>query len=261
MTRSGTLHGLRALSPAYQMMLSHDPHAAGSIDRRLMEGMVLLDSTTSERLYRAPTPPSYQRHSRPALESVLRTLPGIASDPITAITAYCQSLGRNVPDDVLTLRFGGTEEAIIARGSDWCTDVARVACALLQVSGLPARLVYLFDLNKAYSGHAVTEVFHQDAWGVIDPTLGILYRTSAGALSAAQLQQNPAVISGFHSAAGTPASHADLYGTVGISEYAISDTQRYTCTVTAANHYTRTVLDMGLKGWPGGLRWLFGEDD
>ena len=44
---------------------------------------------------------------------------------------------------------GGPEERILERGTDWCPDVARVACALLQVSGLPARIIYLFDLERA----------------------------------------------------------------------------------------------------------------
>jgi len=262
MTRSGTHHGLRALSPAYQMMLSHDPHAAGSIDRRLMESMELLDVTTQERLYRPPGPAQYQRHSRPALESVLRTIPGVAEQPVAAITAYCQALGRGVADDVFALRFGGTEEAIIARGSDWCTDVARVACVLLQVAGLPARLVYLFDLSRAYSGHTVIEVFHHGHWGVVDPLLGIVYRDGGTQVySAAQLQASPRLVAGFHATASANAQgQADLYTTLGIAAYAVADTQRYNCTVTTTNHYTRTVLDMAHKGWPGGLRWLFGED-
>ena len=74
------------------------------------------------------------------------------------------------------MRFGGTEEQIIARGSDWCTDVVRVACAMCQVAGVPARLVSLFNLSQAHSGHDIIEVFSEGVWGAADPLNGLVYR-------------------------------------------------------------------------------------
>ena len=252
-------------------MLSHDPHAAGSIDRRLYETMVLLDAGSLERLYRAPPRPAYQRGQRPGLDASLRGLLVASEVPVAALVAFTRALGRTVPADILGRRFGGTEEAIIARGSDWGTDVARVACVLAQMGGMAARLVYLFALGRPYHMHAVIEVHHAGAWGVADPLTGIVYLGADGRpLSAAALQAAPALVVALHDRLGAAApakaggldaqAHSELYGTVCIAEYAISDTQRFSFPVSTSNHYTRTVLDMAQKGWPGGQRWLFGED-
>ena len=67
------------------------------------------------------------------------------------------------------------------RGSDWCTDMARVACVMCQVAGLPARIVSLFNTGQAYSGHSIIEVYRVDAWGAADPVNGIIYRRLDGA--------------------------------------------------------------------------------
>ena len=247
------------------MMLSHDPHAAGSIDRRLFEAMVLLEAGTSDRLYRDPTPPTYQRGQRPGLDATLRTLATTSDGPVASLVAFTKGLARTVPVDILGRRFGGTEEAIIARGSDWGTDVGRVACILAQMGGRAARLVYLFALGRPYSMHTVIEVHHDGAWGVADPLLGIVYRAVDGApLSAGQLQATPALVVAHHAQAkggrSEAEAHAELYGTICIAEYALADTQRFACPVSTSNHYTRTVLETAQKGWPGGQRWLFGED-
>ena len=79
------------------------------------------------------------------------------------------------------MRFGGTEEEIIERGSEWCTDVARVACALYQVAGFPCRIVNLFNLNAAYSGHVIVEVYRSEKWGAVDTNTGVIYQKADGA--------------------------------------------------------------------------------
>lgn len=42
--------------------------------------------------------------------------------------------------------------------------------------------------------------------------------------------------------------------------YAVGEAHRYDYTTSTINDYLRPVLDEPLKGWPGGLRWLHGED-
>ncbi|MGH2586405.1 MAG: transglutaminase domain-containing protein, partial [Dehalococcoidia bacterium] len=83
-------------------------------------------------------------------------------------------------DDLDAMVVGGTEEEIIERGSDWCTDLARVACVLCQVAGIPARLVYLADTRRAYGAHAIIEAYRGAAWGALDPTTGVVYRHPDG---------------------------------------------------------------------------------
>ncbi len=64
---------------------------------------------------------------------------------------------------------GGTEEEVIKKGSDWCTELARVYCVLCQIARIPARLVFCYDLAREWWGHCVNEVFIDDEWRFIDP--------------------------------------------------------------------------------------------
>lgn len=45
--------------------------------------------------------------------------------------------------------FGGTEKEILDRGTDWCTDMARVGAVFLKCLGIPSRIVHLADTGKA----------------------------------------------------------------------------------------------------------------
>jgi len=44
------------------------------------------------------------------------------------------------------------------------TELARAACGLFQAGGFSARMVYLFDTSRAYSGQAIIEVFWGKRW-------------------------------------------------------------------------------------------------
>jgi transglutaminase-like putative cysteine protease len=138
--------GTSQFGPAYQVMFENDPHAAGSVDRVLLDRMIRLCPETAFYLYRHHTPLDlkYRPGSRPQLDALVGQLSeerASAEDRLEGLVEFCASLGKDASDDLDAIRLGGTEEEIIDRGSDWCTDVARVACVLCQVAGLPARLV------------------------------------------------------------------------------------------------------------------------
>ncbi len=138
-------------------MLDNDPHAEGSVDRTIMSGMIRLCSKTVAYLYEDFTDlaTGYVESSRPVLEALLAQaeLPtGDQERQVTRIAELTRGLDHeDAPGKLADLKFGGTEEEIIARGTDWCTDVARVGCTLYQVAGFPSRIVNLFNLNAAYS--------------------------------------------------------------------------------------------------------------
>ena len=48
---------------------------------------------------------------------------------------------------------------------------------------------------------------------------------------------------------------------VAISNYFVWDQDSYDYTVSALNDLCRSTVEMSVKGWPGGLRWLHGEDE
>lgn len=51
-----------------------------------------------------------------------------------------------------------------------------MACVLYQVTSLPCQTISLFDIDQAYSGHEVVEVYRHDKWGVVDPIFGVVYQ-------------------------------------------------------------------------------------
>jgi hypothetical protein len=53
---------------------------------------------------------------------------------------------------------------------------------------------------------------------------------------------------------------AGLFRAAGIVNYRICDHEQYQYPTTGINAYYRAILSESLRGWPGGLRWLFRED-
>ena len=150
--------------------------------------MVRICADTAGHLYSRHTSTSvaYEMGSRPVLEAYVAEAgasEGSPSDRVSRILDFCHGLGERAADDLDEMQFGGTEEQIVARGSDWCTDIARVACAMCQISDVPARLVSLFNLEQAYSGHQIIEAFIEGIWGAADPLNRIVYRHPDGLLA------------------------------------------------------------------------------
>jgi len=249
---------------AYARMMRHDPHAPGSIDRRLLAVAVGLDARSAPRLYdsrRRPTS-SYHSGTRPQLEAAAWALR--ESDPeatIAAIAKRTSSLADRAPHRIEALRFGGSEEAILDRGSDWCADVARVAAALAQVAGIPSRIVQLADIARPYSGHTVIEAFRGRRWGCVDSRTGVVYLDPRGQpASTWDLIRHPAWISRYYRSDSAPYSRAGQFRRAAIAEYRLPVRPASLYRTSRVNDYYRSVLRLSSRGWPGGLRWRFGED-
>ena len=254
--------GIGQFGPAYRIMLENDAHARGSVDRVLMERMIRLAPKTSLYLYEEYTPTKvlYEKGSRPELERCLEK-PGTVEGGIQGIARFCADLGKDVSDDLDAMRIGGTEEEIIRRGSDWCTDVARVACALCQVAGIPARMVYLADISLAYSGHAIIEAHRRGKWGAVDATTDVIYLHPNGEpASVWELMNQPALVEAHRRNTGTIYTTPGQFRAAAVSNYFVWEQEKYDYTVSRMNEYCRSILEMSLRGWPGGLRWLHGED-
>jgi len=266
MINISTYQGLGVFGPAYKIMLENDAHASGSIDRILVESMIRLCSETVDFLYNeyAPTRSFYKKGTRTELEQYVEmTILDNHSEEerIAAIARFTGSLQESACEDLKLMQIGGTEEEIIVRGSGWCSDVARVGCALCQVAGFAARLVSLFDTEKAYSGHVIIEVCRAKIWGAVDPLTNVVYRHPGGKpASTWDLMNNPHLIECHSRGESTPYTVVSQFRGAAISNYFVWRWREYDYTVSKINDYYRSILEMSNKGWPGGLRWLHGED-
>ena len=260
-----SFQGIGQFGPAYQRMLEADSHAPGSVDRALLERMIRLCPETADFLYErhTPTAVSYERGSRPELERIVdpwQAAGGDAETLVAEVARFCSRLGRGADnDDLDALIVGGTEEEIIRRGFDWCTDVARVGCALCQVAGLPARLVMLANTDRPYWGHVIIEAHRDGAWGAVDTSTCVVYRDAGGRPATTwQLMNDPALIETCGKGKGY--SNAGQFRAACIANYVVADRDRYDYTTSRVNDTYRSILEHSSRGWPGGLRWLHAEN-
>lgn len=255
--------GSGSLPIAYRRMLQLDVHAPNSVDRVLISKMIRLNETSANYLYRGYTPTQalYEPGSRPDLESAVRRALKIASlkshvvslESLRQVTTYLAGIASSADDVPLEdLVFGGTEERILARPTDWCTNLARAACVMLHIAGAAARIVCLFNTARAYSGHQVIEAHLEGSWVCADPVNGFVYEKSDGrpASALAVMRERRA----------SPSNRNGLFRAVFLVNYNPMMASTYHFTESRANAYYLSILNESSAGWPGGLRWLHGED-
>jgi len=255
--------GPGSLPIAYRRMLQRDVHAPDSVDRVLISRMVRLTEASAGFLYRdyTPTHAIYEPGSRPEVEAAVRRarkIPSLEShvaslESLRLVTNYLSGTASGADDVPLQdLVFGGTEERIIARPTDWCTDLARAACVMLHVAGAAARIVCLFDTAQAYSGHQVIEAYVEGSWVCADPVHGFVHERSDGTPASA--------LDVMRERRASPDNRNALFRAVFLVNY--NPMMASTCDFTESrvNAYYLSILTQSSAGWPGGLRWLHGED-
>lgn len=255
--------GPASLPVAYQRMLQRDVHAPNSVDRVLISKMIRLTDASADYLYRdyTPTQALYEPDSRPDVEAAVRRalrIPSLEShvvslESLRQVTTYLAGIASSADDVPLEdLVFGGTEERILARSTDWCTDLARAACVMLHVARAAARIVCLFDTAQAYSGHQVIEAHIDGSWVCADPVNGFVYEKSDGTpASALDLMRERR---------SSSSNRNGLFRAVFLVNYNPMEASTYDFTESGANAYYLSILTQSSAGWPGGLRWLHGED-
>jgi len=257
--------GITQFGRAWQYVMENDTHAPGSVDRVLMGQMVRLCPETASYLYNKYTSTEIKvRQPLPELKDALsHAIAGCKTEEecVEGIARFTSGLADNFDwYDLESMIVGGTEEEIIARGSDWCVDVARVACVLCQLAGLPARLVYLFNMVEAHCGHSLIEAYRDGIWGTVDSSTLVIYRHKNGRpASTWDLMNDPKLIEA-HARKGAAYTKVNQFGAAGMVNYSVWNRKQYDYTTSGINDYSRSILEMANKGWPGGLRWLHGED-
>jgi len=254
---------------AYGRMMELWPNSPGSVDDELWRNAVFLTPELADGLYRAPGPPRYVSGSRPQLERFVADAVCDSTGPGQPVVSLTEAVFRWAEEfeqspagsDLEHYTFGGTEEDLVRRGSGNCAEVARLACILFQVAGLPSRMGFLADTEQAYCGHVVCEAFRNGLWGAVDPRTNVVYRHPDGRpASLWHLSCSDRLVEQ-HAGPGRPYTYPGQFRAVALSSYEAGDTDRYDYTESAINDYVKAIWKMADAGWPGGFRWLFGEDE
>ncbi|MBQ7362999.1 MAG: hypothetical protein IJW48_00970 [Clostridia bacterium] len=151
----------------------------------------LLAPETEEYLYSVPERPTYEWGSRPVLEAaVAEATRGCKTERerVLGLVAYIRDLKEK--SHGYDYFYGGTEEELIKKGERFCERVARLMCALSEIAGIPARIIF-----HVSGGHLTNEVFIEDKWCYVDPRFGLFYLGEDGKLmSVTEITRNPEVI-------------------------------------------------------------------
>jgi len=125
----------------------------------------------------------YRRGARPALEQYAREVVRNTQNESEKISALARWVAvkvrwagyyRLAKCQPLPADRNLNEEQLIKSGFAWCNEQARVFCALSQVIGFPARLVFACNKRRGY-GHVISEVLLDAGWLAVDQSLGYCF--------------------------------------------------------------------------------------
>ena len=183
--------GYGVFGRAYEVMFKNDLHDPASIDHELMKNMVLLDDRSAAFLYSRVV--RHDRKEHELYQFAQQFNASTEKETIQNVLQYTHNIAAAFDTDFDNMLFGGTEKQSLDRGTDWCSDMARVGTALLQCLDIPCRMLYLANPGKAYNGHVVSEAFYEGRYGVVDFIYGYQFynRTQK---SAFEIQRNPGIL-------------------------------------------------------------------
>ena len=207
--------------------------------------MILLDDQSAAILYSRVVRHNYGGHELYQFAQQFKA--SIEKETIQNVLRYTQEIAAAFDTDFDDMLFGGTEKQILDRGTDWCSDMARVGAVLLQCLGIPCRMLYLANPGKAYNGHVVNEAFYEGRYGVVDFIYGYQFydRTPK---SAFEIQRNPEILAAY------PESYQGLFSAIAISEYDPC-TPGNNYSISRPNDYYLKLIHTDHENM-----WLMGED-
>ncbi|MDR3264137.1 MAG: transglutaminase-like domain-containing protein [Clostridiales bacterium] len=181
--------GMKGLNKYVDELLDHRVFNSNSVDAVLQDSSIVVDNESKSMLRAFPDIKSFKFDEiikeRFILHRIVRPLVSENNcfmDNLKSICLFTSSLETHFPIShqpnskyYFTPKdyfWGGTEEMIITKGSDWCHEIARLFCACTQICGIPSRIVYTFGESD---GHVIAEVFTGAKWLLVDPLCNIIY--------------------------------------------------------------------------------------
>lgn len=252
--------GCWGFSPQLDELLGHRVYQPQTVDAVLQDVAVRLTPDTASAWSAPPAFGDYQfeqlRSRRLLLTAIVDRLAILTNpnsyDRLQQIANFTASIEHKFPspdwpaakgfysspDD---FAWGGSEEQVIAKGSDWCAEVARVYCGLTQVCGIPSRIVYTYSRDD---GHVISECFVDSEWVLVDPLSSKVYRDSAGEpVSSVRM-----ALAGREERARLTQSHegyyvdAAFFECVCVAEYRLCNATQYSYALSPCNDYYYRLL-------------------
>lgn len=181
--------GFWGITPELDTLMENRVFEKNTVDVVIQDCAVILDEETKSMLYREPDVSRFRFNAytqqRKILAALAESLVDDGMDEIKKnykVAFYTSKLAEifPLPHEANDLAYpspdayfwGGTEEMLITKGTDWCGEVARVFCALTQAIRIPSRIVYTFGDTD---GHVLNECFVNNRWILVDSTNNIIY--------------------------------------------------------------------------------------
>jgi len=250
-----TKKGCGVFGKEYEFMFVNDLHDKNSIDHELLRNMILIDNNSIHELYGYPLKIN-ENIIKNELYQFAQTFKG-SSDIISVqnVLDFTSDIVRNYNVPLEDMFFGGTEKQIIERGTDWCSDISRVGCVLLQCLNIPARIVFLVNRSKAYNGQTVVETFIDHNYVFCDFTYGVV-GFYLKFYSVKELLNNPKIIEEIYRTKVNDIKTLDyisnLFDEAAISEY--DSSKSYLYNISTPNEYYLKLSKLEQNGF-----WQLGE--
>ena len=174
------------------------PNVAG-IDFWQANHFIICRKETRQYLYSeyTPTQVHYQKGTLPAFEAIAaRCTNGLRNDRDKALALLKQGMPQAVLHPALPplsprcdQNRGISDDALLKSKKAWCNEQSRVFVRLCQVSGIPARMIFLFYGERPYSdrrsGHVVAEFYADGQWSMADSSWLCVFPAADGHLMSA----------------------------------------------------------------------------
>jgi len=249
--------GFDIFGKAYGFMFRNDLHDENSVDYNFIRKMILLDSDSEEYLY---DPSKYIINKNIAyhdLYGFAQQFKGTSClESMRNILAYTRNIIVNFNLPFEDMMFGGTEKEIIERGTDWCTDISRVGCALLQCLNIPCRMITLVNTKQAYNGHTVCEVLVEKQFIMCDFTYGVFGLLDKGYSVKSLLRDRDAVEKIYSDIINLENNRGyilGLYDKAAFNEYDLTKIHNYN--ISKPNEYYLSMMKLNHDG-----TWKLGEN-
>jgi hypothetical protein len=253
--------GLRGRNAAIDELIENRIYRPGTVDAVLEDAAISIEPGELARFREAPDLDLFRLEGLPQYRPVLAALveefaPAVEPlEKLRQLAVFTHNLENLFPSPdrpasggryrtPMDFRWGGTEETVVAKGSDWCVEVARVYCALAQVAGFASRLVYCWSLDGSGS-HAIAECYSGANWVLIDPLAPKIYtRRDGQPLSAADM-----VAASDMEREEYTASHegycvnSRFFQLVAVSEYRLAEAAQFDYGISQCNAFYRRLLE------------------